>query len=153
MKPRKPLATALVLASFLASLALSSNSLAARSFYKWVDQAGVTHYTTTPPPGQKATLVKTYGDKNRPTSSPEPSQSKKAKVATSDKPGSESDTSKPQYQKNPEYCRQARKNLTTIDSSNRVRLKDASGQLRYLSHEEKNERRDEALKAIKINCN
>jgi len=148
MKPRNPLATALVLASFLASLALSSNSLAARSFYKWVDQDGVTHYTTTPPPGQKATLVKTYGDKSRPT--PTPSQSNKTKVANADK---SSDSGAPQYQKNPEYCRQARKNLTTIDSSNRVRLKDASGELRYLSHQEKLKRRDEALKAIKINCN
>ena len=44
-------------------LVLSSSTLAAKEYYKWVDQQGSTHYTTTPPPAgaKKRGKVDTYG--------------------------------------------------------------------------------------------
>lgn len=44
--------------------ALLATSLAAHSdtFYKWVDENGVTHYGTTPPTGQEADTVTTRAD-------------------------------------------------------------------------------------------
>ena len=43
-------------------LMCSSSALMAQSFYKWVDQHGSTHYTTTPPPknAKKLSKVDTY---------------------------------------------------------------------------------------------
>ncbi len=45
------------------ALVMSSPLLMAQSFYKWVDQHGSTHYTTTPPPknAKKLSKVDTYG--------------------------------------------------------------------------------------------
>lgn len=135
----------------LFTLAFSQVNLAAQKFYKWVDSEGVTHYTTTPPPGKKVDLVKTYNTRSK---APTPSMKPKPSVADKAKEASEAEAAdqEPQYKKNPEYCATARDNLTTIDSNNRVRLKDKDGNLRYATHEEREKRRQEALKAIKINC-
>ena len=46
----------------ITALMCSSSALMAQSFYKWVDQHGSTHYTTTPPPknAKKLSKVDTY---------------------------------------------------------------------------------------------
>ena len=55
-------------------LAMSSTQSFAKTYYKWVDNQGSTHYTTTPPPktAKKKGKVDTYGWKNSPpAASPE----------------------------------------------------------------------------------
>ena len=49
-------------------LAMSSTQSFAKTYYKWVDNQGSTHYTTTPPPktAKKKGKVDTYGWKNSP---------------------------------------------------------------------------------------
>lgn len=49
-------------------LVMSSTSSFAKTYYKWVDSQGSTHYTTTPPPksAKKQGKVDTYGWKNTP---------------------------------------------------------------------------------------
>lgn len=49
-------------------LAMSSTQSFAKTYYKWVDNQGSTHYTTTPPPktAKKKSKVDTYGWKNSP---------------------------------------------------------------------------------------
>ncbi|MFC6052654.1 DUF4124 domain-containing protein [Acinetobacter portensis] len=46
-------------------LSLSSSSVMAKEYYKWVDAKGSTHYTATPPPknAKKKGRVETYGSK------------------------------------------------------------------------------------------
>lgn len=45
------------------ALACAAQLTSAQEFYKWVDQKGSTHYTTTPPPknAKKLSKVDTYG--------------------------------------------------------------------------------------------
>lgn len=147
---KKTSITILVITAFF-TMALSQMNMAAQKYYKWVDSKGVTHYTTTPPAGKKAALVKTYNSR---TKAPKPSTKPESTAANKAKEEGEAEAAnqKPQYAKNPEYCKAARNNLTTIDSNNRIRLKDNDGNLRYATHEEREKRRQEALKAIKINC-
>ena len=49
-------------------LAMGSTQSFAKTYYKWVDNQGSTHYTTTPPPktAKKKGKVDTYGWKNSP---------------------------------------------------------------------------------------
>ena len=49
-------------------LAMGSTQSFAKTYYKWVDSQGSTHYTTTPPPktAKKKGKVDTYGWKNSP---------------------------------------------------------------------------------------
>lgn len=49
-------------------LAIGSTQSFAKTYYKWVDSQGSTHYTTTPPPktAKKKGKVDTYGWKNSP---------------------------------------------------------------------------------------
>ena len=49
-------------------LAMSTTQSFAKTYYKWVDNQGSTHYTTTPPPktAKKKGKVDTYGWKNSP---------------------------------------------------------------------------------------
>ena len=46
-----------VLATCIGSVLLL-NSVYAQTYYKWVDKAGSTHYTQTPPPGSLAKKAK-----------------------------------------------------------------------------------------------
>lgn len=49
--------------SILAVVCFASNTSFAKEFYKWVDNKGSTHYTTTPPPksSQARGKIDTYG--------------------------------------------------------------------------------------------
>lgn len=49
-------------------IAMGSTQSFAKTYYKWVDSQGSTHYTTTPPPktAKKKGKVDTYGWKNSP---------------------------------------------------------------------------------------
>ncbi len=60
-KAQKNINHATTLPILLACLgsALLINSASAQTFYKWVDKAGSTHYTQTPPPGNLAKKAKT----------------------------------------------------------------------------------------------
>ncbi|MDN8227962.1 DUF4124 domain-containing protein [Acinetobacter baumannii] len=75
------LKTSLYIAVTTAILLFSSQSQA-QQYYKWMDQSGSTHYTTTPPPKGAKYLnkVSTYGSqsllKNPTSNSEQPSQDK-----------------------------------------------------------------------------
>jgi len=53
-------------------LAMGSTQSFAKTYYKWVDSQGSTHYTTTPPPktAKKKGKLDTYGWKNSPQAPP-----------------------------------------------------------------------------------
>ena len=58
------------LASTVVFVSIYSSMVQAKEYYKWVDQNGSTHYTTTPPPksAKKKGKVETYGWKAPTTS-------------------------------------------------------------------------------------
>lgn len=56
-------------------------------------------------------------------------------------------------QKNPESCARARANLDTLESAARIRLRDEeSGELRFISDEERETQRQKALDIIRVHC-
>ena len=55
--------------------------------------------------------------------------------------------------KNPAYCDQARANMDTLDSKARVRIRDANGEISYLTDEEKDIQRRKAKDMIAVHCN
>ena len=78
------LKTSLYIAVTTAILLCSSQSQA-QQYYKWMDQSGSTHYTTTPPPqgAKHLNKVSTYGSQpllKNPTSNSEQSSQDKDKV-------------------------------------------------------------------------
>ncbi|HHQ1840476.1 TPA: DUF4124 domain-containing protein [Acinetobacter baumannii] len=78
------LKTSLYIAITTAILLCSSQSQA-QQYYKWMDQSGSTHYTTTPPPqgAKHLNKVSTYGSQpllKNPTSNSEQSSQDKDKV-------------------------------------------------------------------------
>jgi len=54
--------------------------------------------------------------------------------------------------RNPEICNIARKNLETLNTSNRVQIRDNQGDLKYLSDEEREVQRNEAEALIRQYC-
>jgi hypothetical protein len=66
------------------------------------------------------------------------------------------DTNKEQQEeipKNPERCARAMANIETLDSAARIRIRDPeSGELRYLTDEEKDEQRARAKSVIEVHC-
>jgi len=58
----------------------------------------------------------------------------------------------PPFKKDATVCAAARKNLEILNTSPRVRVANAAGELVYLSEEERNEQREEARRIAAINC-
>ena len=54
---------------------------------------------------------------------------------------------------NPESCARARANMETLNSSARIRIRDEdTGEMRFLSEEEKETQRQRALETIRVHC-
>lgn len=137
-------------ACFLASGFLSSDALAAKKFYKWVDEKGVTHYSERPPRGQKSQQITTYTGRGTPPPPPKTSAADKEKQDSEKADATANEQAEPI--KDPKICSSARKNLDILDRSNRVRLRGENGELVTLSNEEKESQRKTALKAVKEHC-
>lgn len=146
-------------------LALSSDVLAAK-VYKWTDENGVTHYGAVAPQGKESETVNVRTGEHKPatdeaggekTRSPAPAQAK-------DKPQKEPEKSKEETKaakkkerailaQRKKNCEIARKNAETLRTRARVRVNDPdTGELRYLTPEEKKAREEETAKSIEENC-
>ncbi|GAB1261372.1 DUF4124 domain-containing protein [Aurantivibrio plasticivorans] len=127
---------------------LSFSAQAAQTFYKWVDQDGVTHYSARKPHGQEAEEVTIRG--GRQTSSP---QSQPKEPTPSSQPSSaDAAATASTANKDQERCSIAKENLTTLQSFSRVREKDSDGEYRVLSEEEKQKRIENLKAIIKESC-
>ena len=56
------------------------------------------------------------------------------------------------YEKNPEYCANARKNLEVIGRAPRIRMPDENGDLRYITDEEREAEKQKNLEIIETHC-
>ncbi len=128
-----------------------TNAYASKSFYKWVDAQGVTHYSASPPAKETAADATTIRATNLKTDAPV------APPATA--PVNAPSTTPPPLQgtivkdKSPEQCKQAKDNLKSINENRRLRLKDdKTGDLRYLTPEEIQQQKDLAQKKADDNC-
>jgi hypothetical protein len=78
---------------------------------------------------------------------------------TTPRPGNEFDQVDPRQEqlevikKNPESCARARANLETLNTSARIRIRDKdTGELRFISEEEKEEQRRKARDIVRVHC-
>lgn len=125
----------------IATLALTStHSSWADTYYRWVDENNVTHYTTSPPTGRETVIVntKTGGHSTLATEKNTAEQTSSAQ--------------KTQRQQKQAICETAKNNLETLKSKVQVRLTDEYGEQRLMSKEDKEKEIARAKEAIKINC-
>lgn len=120
--------------------------------YKWTDADGVVHYGDKKPDDATSTPIKIKNSKDYSL----PSQTKN----TDDKTTPEgTNKEKPTEQQAADdkvrkaACDGARENLATMKTYARIRIKDAeTGELRYLTPEEKSQKEAESNKFIQENC-
>ena len=148
----KFLVAALMIGSISASLADASGT-----YYRWRDDKGKLVVSDRPP----TDIGVTYEVVTPSTSLVRRVESGEGAVPaeTVPRPGNEfepEDTSAGELQvarKNPEICARATSNLETLNTTARIRIHDAdTGELRYLTEEEKEAQRDKARDVMRAHC-
>jgi hypothetical protein len=126
-------------------LLASSQALAAPAkVYKWTDEKGLVHYSERPPFGKQTEIVKPETGHSEPVD---------YGTASSEKSKEESKVANAKSSlKDPERCDTARKNLDTLKSYTRIKVKDDNGEYRFLTPDEKQQNTNEAAKAIAESC-
>ncbi len=131
-----------------------SASLNAGSIHKWVDEDGNVHYGDSPPVSVTTKQVRVTDAPSDPgkalprLGTDEDSDSSSVSNSAADEP----DPSTLPEDQAKIACDEAKKDLKTIKSSNRIKLKSADGSVRYLTTEEITERRENAEEEIEKFC-
>lgn len=130
---------------------LSSPTMAAKSYYKWVDENGVTHYSARKPHDKESEAISVTTGLSRDDSdqpSPAENSAQADAASTSEDPAAED----PEANKDPERCEIAKSNLKILNESARIREATEDGSFRYLSDDEKGQRKETAQQAITESC-
>ena len=126
-------------------LLASSQALAAPGkVYRWTDEKGQVHYSERPPLGTQTEVVKPQIGHSEPVNygTAATEKAKEEKKAGTDK----------NSLKDPERCEVARKNLDTLKTYARVKIKGDDGEYRFLTPDEQKQKTNEAAKAIEESC-
>ena len=141
-------------ASFIVSVAglfaCGSALAAAETVYKWTDNRGQVHYSERPPQGAQAEAIKPETGHSEPvtyTTATDEKASEEKKDKEGKKVGSEKSALK-----DPERCDSARKNLDTLKTYARIKIKGDDGEYRFLTPDEQTQKTAEATKAIEESC-
>lgn len=140
---------------------LLSTATYAGKFYKWVDEAGVTHYGEQPPNTESASVinVKTGASSDQDKAVAELEAKRQAKQDAKDANTANADQNQQQQelekqnreimQKN---CAARRQNLAQLKLGGRIKVVSETGEPRYLSDDEIAQRKSEAEKYLEENC-
>lgn len=149
--------------ALLLAAPLGLSAQAADSYYRWKDERGNLVVSDRPPEASiEYEVFSTSSNRFRRVAPGEGA----VPAETTSRPGnrfqsSESDDNEEPMEtvavevlpeKNPEICKRARQNLQTLDSAARIRVRDENGELRYLTGEEKEIQRKNALDNIDVHC-
>ena len=149
MKLSKQTSLVVLLTTF--SLAASPFSQAGDAYYRWNDKWGNPVHSDRPPPqGTEYEIVESGSSLIRKVQSTEGV----VPVSAPTKPGGagQEETKPAPRQKDADLCNRAQKNLETLNSRARIRLRDENGEIRYLSEEDKKVQREEAQALISVHC-
>jgi len=133
----------------------------ADKFYKWVDESGATHYTTTPPDNLPAQTVDVTTGKETSSTTDEDPQGKGEEEAGEETAVEDAEQKKSRreqalarfQQQNAENCEIARNNDFNLTHRNRIRVKDEdTGEQRYLTPEELTEWRSKTKSQLAEFC-
>jgi len=138
-----------LLSALITSLVFSTYSIGdQKGVYRWTDDQGNQHYSDKPPKDTESDFIKTAtGRKTESTPQDENanSEAEQAQAAPT--------SMEVVPEKDPTVCKQAKGNLQALSGRPRVRIKEANGEYRYLSEEEKETQRELARKNIEVHCN
>jgi hypothetical protein len=139
--------------AILAAVGLCSLPVQASStYYRWLDDRGNPVYSGRPPPsGTPYEVVDTGSRLKREVDADEGAVPATTEPTVSNDFEPVPAASQP-VKKNPEQCKRARENLQTLDTKVRIQIRNDQGELRPISPEEKEAQRQQALQAIKLNC-
>jgi len=137
---RITLASLLSLLCLMGGMALTETALA--KTYKWVDENGATHYSSTPPPTGD---FKTMKEPSKPAVDPEKAQSDidkrlgdfNKRLEEDAKAQKEADAAAAKSAENKQNCALAKKNLNLLKTKVRVKIRDKSGATHYQTDEER----------------
>lgn len=142
----KNISTILTLSLSCSLLFLASSQVlaAADKVYKWTDDKGVVNYSERPPLGTQTEVVKPDISHSEPVN---------YEITASEKTKEEKkvDATKTSL-KDPDRCDAARKNLDTLKTFARIKVKGDDGEYRFLTPEEQQQKTNEASKAIEESC-
>jgi hypothetical protein len=136
----------LVTIAALAGMIAITTPTMAETVYKWVDDNGVTHYQAHPPKNTKTNTLITK------TGHSAPSASKTEKSSETQLVSNERNSKKAADKASSAECEKARANLNVINQGQRVRTKDANGNLVYLDDAQKAARKAEAQRFLDQAC-
>ncbi len=129
----------------------SSFSQAGDAYYRWNDKWGHPVHSDRPPPqGTEYEIVESGSSLVRKIHSTEGV----VPVSAAANPrGVDHEEAQPApRKKDADLCNRAQKNLATLNSRARIRLRDENGEIRYLSEEDKEVQREEARALISVHC-
>ncbi len=117
--------------------------------YKSVDENGVVEYSQLPPPGRDSTPIRT----DVPGAAPPPA----APSGNQPAPREVEQAAKPEQAPAPELtleqsCKQARKNLETLENHPRIVVRDEKGETKRLTEEERQQHITDLRAQIKQYC-
>jgi hypothetical protein len=122
---------------------LACSHATADKLYKWTDDKGVTHYSQHPAANVKNEVIKPKTGHSDPVTYTVPTSTANANSSVDAKASL----------KDPERCANARKNLETLKTFARIKVKETNGEFRYLTPDEQKQKISEANKAIEESCN
>lgn len=124
------------------------------TMYKWVDDEGNTHYTQTPPMDREADRVAAPPPVQAPASPPAAAEATPAddgEAATDDQGPTEAER-RAAERHNAAQCEELRSTLQRYETTPRIRVRDAGGEYRYLSEEERQAQMAKARRLIGEHC-
>ena len=141
-------------AAIIAGLVLTSmNVMADATLYRWKDSQGnMVMSDRQPPAGTEYEAISTDSSVVRRVEGEAPPEQVVSKPRAKADPTPEPKAVRTVYEKNPEYCASARKNLTVIDQSARIRMQDKNGEYYYISDEQREAERQKNLEVIELHC-
>lgn len=147
-----------VFACVLAVLGSSGAAQAADTYYRWKDAQGKLVVSDRPPVSEEVEY-EVVSQKSSLIRRVQPGEGAVPKEVTP-RPGNEFtqiDRRQEELEvvaKNPESCTRAKANLETLNTSARIRIRDKeTGELRFISEEEKETQRQKAQDTIRVHCN
>jgi uncharacterized protein DUF4124 len=150
VKGKNKLAIWVSLMVFIGTISLPS--VAENTYYRWQDDRGNPVHSDRPPPeGVDYEVVSTGTSLVRKVEAGEGAVPADLESA----PGNEFErieTAKREVKKNPETCKRAQDNLTTLDTYARIRVRDNQGDYRYIDEDEKAAQRIQAKEQVRIHC-
>ena len=153
MRAKQPFRKGL-LGSLIVLLAAGSfHAGAADSYYRWLDSRGNPVHSDRPPPaGTDYEVISTRSGLKRIVPGEEGAVPREVVPSIGNQFDPVASNPTKEVHKNPEICEVARKNLETLNTFARVRVRDDQGDFQYMSEEEMEAQRNTARALIEQHC-